>query len=152
MKQATIAVTAVLCMAATTACGRNREIGVLQTGCLTQSGDQFVLTDLERREGGAATETFQLIGNEKQLRELVGQQVRVSGQAEPADVAVMKESTPPPSEPAPAGTTGGSDPKVSSETETRVEARRLTVSAIEATGSSCAAEIKSGAGSEPPRP
>ena len=142
MKRLTTAAASLLCIAMAMACARNREVGVLQTGCLTQSGDKFVLTDLERREGGAATETFQLIGDTDNLRKYVGQQVRVSGEAEPAKVAVVKESPPPPADPPLAGTSGSGEPKVSTETETRVEARRLTVSAIESTGSSCAAEVK----------
>lgn len=123
-----------------------RPIVVTETGCLTARGDQFVLTDLQRGEGEATTETFELIGNGEMLRPHVGRQVRVNGEAEAPKVAMVQESSPAPAEPAPQGTTGSakSDAKVSTQTQTRVEVRKLTVSSVEPTGSSCAAEAKSG--------
>jgi hypothetical protein len=121
----------------------DEDVSVLQTGCLTAKGDQFVLTDLEADGGTAATETFQLIGNEDELRQHVGKQVRVGGKAEPAEVAEVRESTPPPSDKQqPTGTAGSADPSVSTETRTRVEVRKLTVSLVEPTGATCAAEVR----------
>jgi hypothetical protein len=129
-----------------------RPATVTQMGCLTARGDQFVLTDLERGEGEATTETFQLIGSDDELRQHVGKQVRVIGEAEASRVAVVQESTPPPATDAkPQGTTGGADPKVSTQSETRVETRKLTVSSVQPTGASCAAETTSG-GAAPTRP
>jgi hypothetical protein len=121
----------------------SRPVPVSETGCLTARGDQFVLTDLERGAGQPATETFQLIGNESDLRPHVGKQVRVSGEAEAPKVAVVQESTPPPaSDSKPQGTSGGAEPKVTTQAQTRVEIRKLTVSSVEQTGASCAAEAK----------
>jgi hypothetical protein len=124
-----------------------RPVPVNETGCLTARGDQFVLTDLERGEG-ATTETFQLVGNEAELRQHVGKQVRVNGEAEAPKVAVVQESTPPPSDSRPQGTTGSTDPKVTSQVQTRMEVRKLTVTSVEPTGANCAEEGKSG-GSAP---
>ena len=119
---------------------------VTETGCLTARGDQFVLTDLQRGEGQPTTEAFQLIGDGEQLRQHVGKQVRVNGEAEAPKVAVVQESSPAPAEPAPQGTAGGAKPeaKVDTQTQTRVEVRKLTVSSVEPTGASCAAETKEG--------
>jgi hypothetical protein len=134
------------------ACGGNREddktaevrpAAVTEMGCLTARGDQFVLTDLERGEGEATTETFQLVGNDDELRQHVGKQVRVTGEADPPRVAVVQESTPPQPEARPQGTTGAADPKVRTQSETRVEARKLKVSSVQPTGASCAAETTS---------
>jgi len=117
-----------------------RPTTVTETGCLTARGDQFVLTDLERGEGQATTETFQLIGNAEDLRQHVGKQVRVNGEAEAPNVAVVQESTPPSPQPAPQGTAGGADPKVTTQEQTRVEVRKLKVASVQPTGSSCRAE------------
>ena len=113
---------------------------VTETGCLTARGDQFVLTDLERGEGQATTETFQLIGSDDQLRSHVGKQVRVNGEAEAPKVAVVQQSTPPAPQPTAQGTAGGAEPKVSTQEQTRVEVRKLKVASVEPTGESCAAE------------
>lgn len=118
-----------------------RPEAVTETGCLTASGDRFVLTNLEHGAGDAATETFQLVGKEDDLRPHVGKQLRVMGQAEPAKVAVVTETTPA-TESEPAGTSGSTEPKVSTETKARMEVRTLTVNSFEPTGASCAAETK----------
>ena len=118
-----------------------RPVPVNETGCLTARGDQFVLTNLERGEG-ATTEAFQLIGNEADLRQHVGKQVRVSGEAEAPKVAVVQESTPPPADSRPQGTTGGADPKVTTQAQTRMEIRKLNVTSVQPTGEACAAETK----------
>jgi hypothetical protein len=121
-----------------------RPVPVSETGCLTARGEQFVLTDLQRGDGEATTETFRLIGNEQELRKHVGQQVRVNGEAEAPKVAVVQESTPPASGTA-TGTAGAADPKVSTQSETRVEVRQLTVASVEPTGAACSAEGARGA-------
>ena len=121
---------------------------VSETGCLTARGDQFVLTDLESAQGEATTETYQLIGSEEQLRPHVGQQVQVTGEAEAPNVAMVQESTPPPADGKPQGTTGSDNrdaaPKVSTQAQTRMEVRKLTVTSVQATGASCAAEAETG--------
>jgi hypothetical protein len=89
---------------------QGRPAPVTQTGCLTARGDQFVLTDLDRgttrAPDQAATETYQLIGNTDELRQHVGKQVRVNGEAEPAQVAEVRETTPAAPQPNATGTSG----------------------------------------------
>ena len=129
-----------------------RPTSVTEMGCLTARGDRFVLTDLERGEGEATTETFQLVGNEDELRKHVGKQVRVTGEAEAPKVAVVQESTPAAPGAKPEGTAGSAEPKVATQSETRLEARTLTVSTVEPTGASCAAEAtESAAPTRPPQ-
>lgn len=148
MKRARVAGACVLALAFNVACGRTdlqsrqAKAPAHQIGCLTALGNQFVLTDLERGEGTTATEAFQLIGDAGLLRRYVGQQVRVAGEAEAARVAVVDESTPPPQPREPTGTSGTGQPAVSTETQTRLEVRKLRVATIEPTGSSCTAETE----------
>jgi hypothetical protein len=154
MKRASAAALCAIGLFVSAACGGDRQeardarqsaddVSVTETGCLSARGDRFVLTDLEGANGISATEAFQLIGNEEELRRHVGKQVRVSGQAEPAQVAVVRESTPPAADQQPpAGTSGSAEPSVTAETQTRVEFRKLTVSSFEPTGASCAEEIR----------
>ena len=127
-----------------------RPLPVTETGCLTARGDQFVLTNLERGAGEATTETFQLVGNQEQFRPHVGMQVRVTGEAEPPKVAVVQESTPQPESARPQGTSGP-DPNVSTQAQTRVEVRKLTVATVEGTGASCAAEAAASGATQPVR-
>ena len=109
-------------------------------GCLTEANGQFVLTTLQP-EGGS-TQTYQLINaDQQQLRPHVGREVRVAGEAEPARVAEVRETTP-----AGSGTTGtgaagtsGQQPQaqVSTESRTRLEMRRLSVINVTPTGDPC---------------
>lgn len=116
----------------------------IQTGCLTAADGRFVLTELE--SGGdqrPTTETYQLVGNDDELRKYVGRQVRVSGEVEPARVAEVRESAPPAT-----GTAGTSEqPRpeagVSTQTQTRIEVSRLRVGSVTPTGNECV--TKSGA-------
>jgi hypothetical protein len=77
----------------------------------------------------------------------VGKQVRVNGEAEPARVAEVRESTPA-TPAAPAGTAGQqsttNQPVVSTETKTRLETRRMSVTSVTATGDECPAALNSG--------
>jgi hypothetical protein len=118
---------------------------VAETGCLTASGDRYVLTALESGGGAAATELYQLIGSEDELRQHVGREVRVSGMAEPAQVATVRES----SAAAPTGTAGaeqganrGTQPEVRTEAETRLETRRMRVTTVTPTGDECPASTR----------
>ena len=138
-----------------------RPMAITQTGCLTAQGDRFVLTALEsaaapdaaKPEAGSAsptasaqptTESYQLIGNDDELRPLVGKQVRVSGEADPPKVAEVRESTPPSAASGATGTAGQAEPakpgepKVATSTETRLEVTQLRVQSIAATGEACA--------------
>ena len=153
--------------AGTAASGDARPAPITATGCLTAKGDRFVLTDLQRAAetentaaSGAATETYQLIGADDQLRPHVGHQVRVNGEAEPPAVAELRESTPATPAAGATGTTGQAQspqppqnpenaqqgaaaPQVRTETETRMEVAQLRVQSVTPTGSTCAAETKS---------
>jgi hypothetical protein len=153
--------------------GDGRPMAITETGCLTAQGDRFVLTALEsaaaagtaKPEPGAAgsqkpgqgaaesrsadaqptTESYQLIGNEDELRPLVGKQVRVSGEADPPKVAEVRETTPPSAASGATGTAGQAEPakpgepQVSTATETRLEVTQLRVQTIAATGAACTA-------------
>ena len=149
---------------------KNRPAPVDVQGCLTASGDQFVLTALQnaaapanpaaggnnaaaqnapRVSGQAAvptTETYQLIataGND--LQKYVGQQVRVTVEADVARVADVRELTPAvPAQQsvATSGSTAAPDangPKVRTEEDTHFEVRKLRVSSITAAGGACPA-------------
>ena len=141
--------------------GDSRPVPISETGCLTADGDKFVLTALERGAPGAArpeqgsppatagaqptTEAYQLIGNESELRPLVGQQVRVTGEADPPKVAEVRESTPPTSASTATGTAGQAEParpgepQVSTQTATRLEVTQLRVQSVTGTGQACTA-------------
>jgi hypothetical protein len=108
---------------------------IVETGCLTASGERFVLAALESG-GGTRTELYQLSGSEDELRQHVGREVRVTGMAEPAQVATVRES----SGAAPTGTAGaaqGSQAEVRTEAETRLETRRMRVGTVTPTGDEC---------------
>jgi hypothetical protein len=112
---------------------------VTETGCLTSSGDRFVLTALEGG-GAAATEMYQLIGAEDQLRPHIGREVQVNGMAEPAQVATLREAAPA----SPTGTAGddrqagnGTGAQVTTEAMTRLETRRMQVTSVTPTGDEC---------------
>lgn len=110
---------------------------ISETGCLTASGDRFVLTALE--SGGIAeTEMYQLVGQEAALRPHVGREVTITGDAEPAQIAELREST---AAPAPVGTSGeaGVEPQVSTQAQTRLETREMRVVTVTPTGDECAA-------------
>jgi hypothetical protein len=125
------------------------------TGCLTGANDQFVLTEFDRADTGTtiaspATESYRLIGDVGALRQHVGKQVRVSGMAEAPDVAIVRESSPPaPAAQPGVGTSGsqgaqpaqgsnaGSQPKISTEQQTRLEISSLRVREVTVTGGSC---------------
>ena len=139
-----------------------RPVAITETGCLTAQGDRFVLTDLESAAGAkpgaaadgsssptamaqTATESYQLMGNDDELRPHVGKQVRVSGEADPPKVAEVRETTPPTAASGATGTTGQAEPakpgepQVATTTETRLEVTQLRVQTIAATGEACAA-------------
>jgi hypothetical protein len=118
---------------------------IIETGCLTASGDRFVLTALETTEdtGVPQTELYQLIGESDELRAHVGRAVRVSGEAEPARVAELREISPS----VPAGTGGAADDnqqeaRVQTESQTRIETRQLRVQSVTPTGDDCEARTR----------
>jgi hypothetical protein len=111
----------------------------VETGCLTASGDRFLLTALEPASVISATpstELYQLIGAEEQLRAHVGREVVVTGDAEPAQVAEVRELGPPTA----VGTSGSDaevEPRVGAVTETRIETRHMQVHTVTPTGDEC---------------
>jgi hypothetical protein len=109
-----------------------------ETGCLTAAGDRFVLTALEGGGGAPQTELYQLVGSGDELRKHVGREVSVTGVAEPAQVAELRESSPA----TPTGTAGadGDRPQVQTQTQTRLETRRMRVATVTATGDECVAD------------
>ncbi len=114
------------------------------TGCLSSAEGRYVLTALEGAtgpgSGQAATETYQLTDADERLRDHVGKQVRVNGEAEPARIAEVRESTPPAATATgTAGNQSGNQPSVSSETQTRLELRRMSVMSVMPTGEDCPA-------------
>lgn len=145
-----------LCASVSLACGASPEeqrndpnddidieetAAISETGCLTASGGRYVLTALEAG-GGASTELYQLVGNEDELRPHVGREVRVTGDAEPAQVAELRDS----GTSAPAGTAGstqgaaqppGNQAQVRTEASTRIETRQLRVATVQPTGDAC---------------
>jgi hypothetical protein len=136
------------------ACER-REVSpgtVAEEGCITASGSQFVLTDLEsgsplRRlddrtdpSAGPKTEAYLLVGGEEKLGSLVGQHVRVTGEVEPTQSAALRELTPMMriDSNRPAATTGERpSPQVRSEARLSVEVHQMRVRSIEPTGDTC---------------
>jgi len=159
-----IAVIGVLCAGLAAGCGRTdrdepeldaagndfditQARPIVETGCLTESGGRFVLTALESGDGGGhtATELYQLVGVEDELRKHVGRAVRVTGESEPPRVAELHEASPPTST-GRSGTTGtsgtdrqatGSQPRVETESTTRIETQHLLVQSVTPTGNDC---------------
>ena len=168
MKRATSFGVMALCAAMTIACGNNRTAQnndntganasaaaalkdnakdrpapVDVQGCLTASGDRFVLTTLHS-ESAPTTETYQLIAaGTDDLRKYVGQEVRVTGEADRARVADVRELTPAAPPQQGVGTSGNAappdanGPKVTTESNTHFEVRRLRVSSVTAAGGAC---------------
>jgi hypothetical protein len=117
-------------------------------GCVTAESDRFVLTDLESagaEHGEPTTEVYRLSGADAELRPLVGTQVRVTGEAPPPEVAIVREASPVLEPRAPTGTSGtgdeaaaeGAKPQVSTIAETRLEVSELLVRSVEKTGERC---------------
>ena len=135
MRRKTLAIWT-LCASVGIACGVSKRVGVSETGCLIASGDRFVLAALETG-GRPSTELYQLMGADDDLRKNVGREVRVTGLAEPASVAEVREISPA----TPVATSGSADngtqPQVRTEAETRLETRTLRVQSVTATGNEC---------------
>jgi hypothetical protein len=116
-------------------------------GCLTASGDRFVLTELQDASSAArpTTETYQLTRTADQpldLKKWVGQVVQVTGEAAPAKVADVRQSAPA----TPTATTGQQSaastdtaPKVATSESLRIANRTLAVASVTPTGEACIA-------------
>jgi len=91
-----------------------------------------VLTSLDKES--SKTVVYQLVNADAQLRNLVGKEVRVTGEAEATQSTETRAVTPP----APAATAGTSnDAKVSTVEDTKLDMRKLTVASATATGDTC---------------
>jgi hypothetical protein len=103
-------------------------------GCLTASGDRFMLASLDK--DSSKTMVYQLVNADDQLRNLVGKQVRVTGEAQATQSAETREVTPP----APAATAGksGPAPTVSTVEDTKLDVHKMTVASVTPTGDTCA--------------
>jgi len=125
-------------------------------GCLTSSGDRFVLTKLQQEttgsekvergasgtaaHGGSTTESYRLVGMDDQLRPLVGQRVRIAGDAQPEQVVdVREQALPTESGNRQATGTSGARPQVSSVPSTHLAISDLRVNAVTPTGERCEA-------------
>lgn len=121
------------------------------TGCLTSAKDRgaFVVTAdrtaltsgaLHARDGETPTYTYELTGNTSELTQHVGRQVEVTGRLDEDrddDVKVDREEETKLPE-----TQSGDEkvtPAIETDTEMRINVRRLNVSAVKATGQPCSA-------------
>jgi hypothetical protein len=91
-------------------------------GCLTASGDRFVLTELN--DAAATAETYRLVGRDEDLRAHVGKRIAISGESEPEQVVDVRQSTAAPS---------GKEPLVR-----RLKCKRPSPRASRSTTSACA--------------
>jgi hypothetical protein len=102
-------------------------------GCLSASGDKFMLASLDK--DSSKTVVYQLVNADDQLRNMVGKEVRVSGEAQATQSAETRAVTPP----TPAATSGktGAEPKVSTVEDTKLDVQKLTVASVTPTGDTC---------------
>lgn len=102
-------------------------------GCLSASGNRFVLSHIDQED--SKTVAYQLLNADDQLTSLVGREVRVTGEAQPAQKADARAVTPP----QPAATSGKSetDAKVTTVEETKVDMQKLVVASVAPTGDAC---------------
>jgi len=103
-------------------------------GCLTASGDRFVLSHADK--DNSKTIAYQLVNADDQLRPLVGREVRVTGEAQATQRAETRAITPPQA----TATSGNSEPeaKVTTVEETKVDLKKLAVTSASPTGDACA--------------
>jgi hypothetical protein len=131
--------TCLLCASLGFGCARaNQSTAVTEVGCVTASADRFVLTSLESGDR-PATEVYQLLGTSEELRKHVGREVLVTGEAQPAGIAELRETTPS----TPVGTSGANEgtPQVRTESQVRLETRQLRVLTVTPTGDDCEAGV-----------
>jgi hypothetical protein len=153
-----MAVAAGVALIAATACNRNAPVPEAQrttgvqprmepmsvAGCLRSglADNTFVLT-AEATNPDSKAATYQLTGNNVNLRDYVGQQVEVSGtlraEQEIATSGVATAEKP----------TKGVDGTPTVETKTELDVRQLTVSAVKPSGERCAPEAPSA--NQPPK-
>ena len=132
-------------------------VTVIEDGCLTASGDRFVLTDLESGEPHPSlkhnwtatrprptTEAYVLEGDDDPLRNLVGRRVRVVGEAVPEQIVEIHQMSPR-VRVRPANTPVGAEgvtPAVGDYAVLRLEVHRLRVMSAYPTGDDCTTEFR----------
>jgi hypothetical protein len=100
---------------------------------VTTAENRYVLTSLDSGDR-AATELYELIGTPDDLRPHVGREVLVTGEAEPAGIAEVRET----GGATPVGTAGSdAAAQVRTESRVRLETRRLRVVSVTPTGDEC---------------
>jgi hypothetical protein len=131
-----------------------RSVAIIEDGCLTASGSQFVLTALERAERHPSlsheriigtrprptTEAYMLIGDDEKLTNLVGTRVRVVGEADPMQVAEIHHMSPKVRIRRPGSS--AVTPAVTDHEVLRLEVHRLRVTSVNPTGDDCTAEFQ----------
>jgi hypothetical protein len=103
-------------------------------GCLTASGDRFVLTELN--DDSATAEAYRLVGRDEDLRAHVGKRISVSGESEPEQVVDVRQSTAAPAGAQPEGT-AGSTAQVETTESTRIAVHDLRVRTISPSNEPC---------------
>jgi hypothetical protein len=101
-------------------------------GCLTESGDRFVLTELKAED--ATAEAYRLVGMDDELRPHIGKRITVAGESEPEQVVDVRQSTATPGTQA-AGTAGTA--QVTTTEQTRIEVHDLRVRTITPSDAPC---------------
>lgn len=111
------------------------------TGCLTASNGRYVVTALDDTAATPTTVTYQLSGgDESDLQQHVNREVRIAGEADPPQIADVRDIG------TPAVGTGGSadangangvDPQVRTQQAMRFEVRHVKVSSVTPTGDEC---------------
>jgi len=107
---------------------------VVVTGCLMGAGTEFIIATPDRSQEGSNI-VYELTNAGDQLIVLVGQKVRVTGEAEPIQVAEVRELTP--ATPATAATSGKAQAKVAAVEDTKLHLQRMTVTSVAGTGDRC---------------
>jgi hypothetical protein len=147
MKQMALASLCAVALALLVGCQAEPPLAlVIEIGCVTASHGEFILTDLE--PGGEltprrpTTAAYVLTGAEMETSKLVGQRVRVTGEASPEEAVDVRLIEPMykarPSNDSIALTAHDSRaPKVGVGYQMRLEVSSLLVRAIEPTGDTC---------------
>ena len=126
-----------LCAGLSFACTQNVATGLTEVGCVTTAGNRYVLTSLDSGDR-PATELYELIGTPDDLRAHVGREVLVTGEAEPAGIAEVRET----GAATPVGTSGSdAAPQVRTESQVRLETRKLRVVSVSPTGDECSGGV-----------
>jgi hypothetical protein len=107
---------------------------VVVTGCLMGAGTEFIIATPDKSKEGSNI-VYELTNAGDQLIVLVGQKVRVTGEAEPVQIAEVRELTP--VAPATAATSGKAPAKVATVEDTKLHLQRMTVTSVAGTGDSC---------------